>query len=63
VFGVRSEVNNARFHHAAHALHQPGKAAAPMLGGWRFEHQPQAFLDQIPELAAAQRSFRLGAAV
>jgi hypothetical protein len=40
VFGVRSEVHNAGFHHSARSLHKRYKAVTPMLGAGCFEDQP-----------------------
>ena len=42
------------------ALHQLRQTPLPAAFARSFEHEPQAFLDQMLKLAAAQRRRRLG---
>jgi hypothetical protein len=62
MLGTRREVGNAGIDYAACALGQPSKTGATPLTR-SFENKPQSLLDQIPELAAAQRRLRLGLAL
>jgi hypothetical protein len=60
---IRSEIGNSGIDLPASALHQPGQARMPRRFARSFEYEPQPFLDQVPELAAAQCRFRLGPTV
>src|SRR5437660_7603215 len=63
VLGIRTEVGNAGIDHAPCALRQFRQARMPVGLGRCFENEPQTFLDQILELATAQRRLRFGLAV
>jgi hypothetical protein len=56
VLRFRCEVGDTGVHGSASALHQTGEALAPTRAAWRFEYEPQPFLDQVLELAATERS-------
>ena len=60
---IRTEVGNSGIDNPPRVLHQLGQARMPTGGAWSFEYEPQPLLDQILELAAAQRRLRLGPAV
>src|SRR5262249_61039973 len=62
MLGVRSEIRNARADRAARTFHQSGQARTSPRA-WRIQHQAQSLLDQVLELAPAQRRLRLCAAV
>src|ERR1700721_126 len=62
MLGIGGEVGNARIEHAPCALHQPGKRRG-RTSARGFENEPQPLLDQILELAPAQRRLGLGTAV
>ena len=47
ILGIGREVCNSRIHRSAGALHQPGQALTAARVARRFEHEPQAFLDQV----------------
>src|SRR5262245_36534137 len=63
VLWIRAQIRNAGIHHAARTFCEFGKARLPPHSAWRFEHEAQTLLDEILELAAAQRRLRLGPAV
>ena len=63
MLGIGCEICNTRIDDPTCLLHQPGEAAASGRGAWRFEDKPQAFLDQVLELAPAQRRLRVGPAI
>ena len=58
MLGIRSEVGNAGIDRPARTPHQRRKAVAARCLAWRFKHQPQSLLDQVLELAAAERELR-----
>src|SRR3954468_10934745 len=63
VLRIRRKVGDARIHYAARRRHQIVEALALVLAmARRLQHEPQALLDQVLELAAAQRRLGLGAA-
>src|SRR5688572_10439944 len=59
VLRIGREVGNAGIHHAARWRHQLLEARLGALTARRLQHQPQPLLDQVLELAAAQRRLRL----
>src|SRR5262249_11261312 len=63
IFGIRSKVRNPRIHRSACTLHQRGQAPTSTRLARSFEHEPQPLLDQLLELATAQRRLRLGSTV
>src|SRR5215204_4358540 len=63
ILGIRSKARNSGIHRSACALHQCGQALTPMRFARTVEHEPQSLLDQILELAPAQRRLYLGPAV
>src|SRR6266478_1254375 len=63
VLGIRREVGNTRIDHALCVLHQLRQTRIPASLARRFKNEPQAFLDQILELAAAQCRLRFGLTV
>ena len=60
IFEIQSKVRNPRIHRSACTLHQRGQAPTSTRLALGFEHEPQPLLDQILELATAQRRLRLG---
>jgi hypothetical protein len=60
---IGSEIGNSGIDHSACALGQPGKAGMARRFARSVEDEPQPLLDQIPELAAAERRLRLGSTV
>src|SRR5262249_56306414 len=63
MLGIGGEVGDTGIDDAAGAPHQTGKAWRPTPLARGFENEPQPLLNQILELAAAQRGFRFGPAV
>src|ERR1700726_1345097 len=63
MLGIRSEIGHSGIDDPACALHQPGQAWTPGGRVRSLEPEPQPLLDEILELAAAQRRFRFGPTV
>jgi hypothetical protein len=63
MLGIRGEIGNPGIDHAARALGQLGKPGMTTRFARSFEDEPQSLLDQIPELAPAQRRLCLGSTV
>jgi len=63
MLGIRGEIGNPGIDHAARTLGQLGKAGMTTRFPWSFEDEPESLLDQIPELAPAQRRLCLGSTV
>jgi len=61
--GIGAEIGKAGIDHASRARHQFRKAPLPAPFGRGAEDEPQAFLDQVFELAAVERRRRLRLAV
>src|SRR5260221_7899854 len=60
---VRCEVGNAGIDHAAGTLHQPGQARLPAAPRRTVQDEAQPLLEQLSELAAAQRRLGFGPAI
>jgi hypothetical protein len=63
MLGVRSEVGDSGIDNPACTLHQPVQARISAGSARSFENEPRPLLDQILELATAQRRLRFGLAV
>jgi len=63
MLGIRSEIGTPGIDHAPRALGQLGEAGTITRFARSFEDEPQSLLDEIPELAPAQRRLCLGSAV
>src|SRR5580700_6805045 len=63
MLGIGSEVGDSGVDDPACALHQPTEARLPAGLARSFEHEPQPLLDQVLELAAAQRRLGFGPTV
>jgi hypothetical protein len=58
MLGIRGEIGSPGIDHAARAPGQLSKAGTTTRFARSFEDEPQSLLDQIPELAPAQRRLR-----